>query len=270
MATGFVGINLLQLKPYTLPNAKVQITFTLTGLPPDIVQVYAQEAGSQPANIVEATLVGTIDWQTPDPEGITTIDLQAGNAFTIWLCPRNETDGSVDDEYDNEYWEVSCVNAGSITTRVPQAPTDQPTKPFIIKIDNEPATLKGEGAITVSWVSSPYNKFLIWWTVDGQSLAQGEVNAGGSSGSATSGSWTTNQAVSPGAVYTFAVEGGTSAGLFAGYNWSGWGNTVTVQAVQNLRSLVQFLKHSGINPAGLSVSSIMGGQTSLKKVMKLG
>jgi len=215
---------------------------------------------------VEATLVGTIDWQTPPPEGMTTIDLQAGNAFTIWLCPRNETDGVLDDDYDNEYWDLSCTNAGSITTQVPQAPTDQPIQPFIIKVDNEPATLKGDGTITVSWVSSPYTKFLIWWTQDGQPLKQGEVDL---SSNATSGNWTTNQAVAPGAVYTFKVEGGTSQGLFAGYHYSGWGNTVTVTAVQNLRSLVQLLKHSGINPAGLKVSSIMAGQTSLKKVMKL-
>jgi hypothetical protein len=269
MATGF----LFPVTPLTQLTFRspvtVQVTFTLTGGWPDFVQVYAQEAGSQPANVVDAILATTIDWAPPNPEGLTTFELPGGNAFTIWLCPRNGTEETLDDDYDGEPWETSCTKVGSITTQVLQSPTDQPTKPYIISYHQEPATLKGDGSITVSWVSSPYNKFLIWWTLDGQPLAQGEVNAGGSSGSATSGSWTTNQAVSPGAAYTFAVEGGTSAGLFAGYNWSGWGNTVPVTAMQNLRSLVQFLKHSGINPAGLSVSSIMGGQTSLKKVMKL-
>ena len=143
-------------------------------------------------------------------------------------------------------------------------PPNQPTKPVIIKTDAEPATLTGDNSITISWISSQYDKFLVWWTVVGQALAQGEINSPG-----TSGTWTTNQACSPGAPYTFAVEGGIGQGLASGYNWSGWGPTVDVTAVQNLRSLVQFLKHSGINPAGLSVESIMGGQTSLKKVMKL-
>jgi hypothetical protein len=265
MATGFTDIGLHQETPYTLPNAKVMVTFNLTGQAPDIVQVYAQEAGSQPANIVEATLVGSIDWQTPNPEGNTLIELQAGNAFDIWLCPRNETDGTLDDDYDNEYWEISCTYAGPITTQVPQAPTQQPTKPVIIKIDNEPATLKGDGSITVSWVSSPYDKFLITWTYEGAppggTFPQGEVDG-------STSSWTATP-TTPGFTFTFAVEGGISAGLAAGYNWSGWGPTVAVKAVPNLRSLVAFLNHSGINPAGLSVKSIMGGQTSLKKVMKL-
>jgi hypothetical protein len=265
MATGFVNIsNPVQLKPYTLPNAKVQISFNLTGLPPDIVQVYAQEAGSQPANLNAATLVGTIDWQTPNPEGLITVEVQAGSAFTFWLCPRNETDGVPDNQYADDYWEVSCTNAGSLTTKVPQTQIDQPTKPVIVKTVNEPATLNADASITISWVSSSYDKFLVWWTVNGQSLAQGEVDTGG-----TSGTWTTNQQLSQGADYTLAVEGGTSAGLFAGYNWSGWGPSVTVRALQNTDSLVTFLTNSGINPAGLSVSSIMGGKTSLKEVMKL-
>jgi hypothetical protein len=146
----------------------------------------------------------------------------------------------------------------------PAQPPSGKLTPPTVKVDaNEPATLQGPGTITVSWVSIQYDKFLIWWTVNGQSLAQGEVDTGG-----TSGSWTTNQPVSPGAVYTFSVEGGTSAGL-SGYNYSGWGNTVTVTAVQNLLSLVQFLVHSGINPAGLSIDSMKGGRTSLKQVMQL-
>jgi len=142
--------------------------------------------------------------------------------------------------------------------------TGQPTKPVVRVVANEPATLQAGGSITVSWVSSQYDKFLIWWTVDGEPLAQGEDKNSG-----TSGSWTTNQAVYPGATYTFAVEGGTSSGPLTGYNYSGWGNTVTVQAAQNLRSLRQFLLLSGINPSGLHVRSIMGGLTSLKAVMKL-
>lgn len=142
-------------------------------------------------------------------------------------------------------------------------PANQPTKPIVTIDSNEPATLTGNSTITVSWVSSHYDKFLIRWTGDGQLLAQGEVDTPD-----TSGTWTTNQPVDPGAIYTFEVEGGTSAGLF-GYNYGGWGNTVTVKAVANLRSLVQFLKHSGLDPVGLSVRSIMGGQTSLKRVMKL-
>ena len=160
---------------------------------------------------------------------------------------------------DPETPEVSvCLEPYPVTP-----PPEQPTNP-VVKLDsNEPATLTGAGTITVSWVSIEYNKFLIWWTVNGLSLAQGEVDNAG-----TSGSWTTNQPVIAGATYTFAVEGGTYAGL-SGYNYSGWGNTITVQAVQNLRSLLQFLEHSGINPVGLRLSSIMGGQTSLKQVMKL-
>jgi hypothetical protein len=141
-------------------------------------------------------------------------------------------------------------------------PPGQPTKPVVTLESNEPATLTGPGTITVSWVSAQYDKFLIWWTVNGEAGEQGEVDK-----TETSGSWTTGEPVIPGAIYTFKVEGGTYE--VWGYNYSGWGNTITVQAVQNLRSLVQFLEHSGINPVGLHVSSIMGGQTSLRQVMKL-
>jgi hypothetical protein len=192
-----------------------------------------------------------------------------------------EVVGTDDDPDPGDRVQISATNYGPqsalLGSNVPEVgiclqpytvppPPPQPTKP-VVKLDsNEPATLTGDGTIAISWVSSQYDKFLIWWTVNGEAADQGEVDTPG-----TSGSWTTNQSkdtLIPGAVYTFMVEGGVYAGL-SGYNYSGWGNTITVTAVQNLRSLVQFLEHSGINPAGLRVSSIMGGQTSLKRVMKL-
>jgi hypothetical protein len=274
MTTVFSDIGLQQLKPYTLPNAQVQVTFTLSGELPDIVQVWAQEPGSQTGILITAVLEKSINWPPPtNPKASVTFEVQAGSAFDIWLCPRDndETTGGLDDDYDGSYWQNACTYAGEITTQVPAASSQHPTKPVIIKVDNEPATLTSYGTITVSWVSTQYDKFLITWTQDGFQMPQGEVDV-----TADSGSWTTpssasgtNQPVNPGASCTFAVEGGTDTGLFSPPNYSGWGPTVNVTAVQNLRSLVQFLLHSGINWQGLSVKSIMGGQTSLKQVMKL-
>jgi hypothetical protein len=264
MTTQFTNIKIVQQQPYALPTSKVQVSFTLVGTAPNLVQIYAQQAGSQAGNLIAQQIAATITWKASTPTVSTTISLQAGSAYSIYLCPRNETSGTLEDQYNGGYWEASCTLAGNITTKVPDGTVAPATKPVISKIDPEPATLTGDNSFTVSWTSTQYDKFLVWWTIDGQSLAQGEISSPG-----ISGSWTTNQPCTPGAQYTFAVEGGTGQGLTGGYNWSGWGPTVDITAVQNLRSLVQLLKKSGVNPAGLSVKSIMGAQTSLKSVMKL-
>ena len=166
--------------------------------------------------------------------------------------------------HDGDLWPLMCWKAGTITTKVPTNAPNQPKLPVITQVENEPPTLSGSGKITIHWVSAQYDKFLVWWTVDGQSLRQGEPRDSG-----TSGRWTTDQPIDPGLDYTFQVEGGTVAGPINSYNCSGWGPSVTVNAAQPLRSLVQFLRHSGINPYGLHISSIAGGETSLTKLMKL-
>jgi hypothetical protein len=267
MATTFANVHLTQQEPFSLPHAKVLVTFDVQGILPDVVQILAQEAGSQPANPVYAEFKEEVDIASPNPEGGAIIELQAGNAFDIWLCPRDKTGDVPDEEYDGEYWQDACVYGGKITTQVPQAPSGNISKPVITAIERHPATLNGDNSITISWVSSPYDKFLIWWAMPGLSLQQGEVDESGHS--ATSGRWTTNQPLKPRTDYTFKVEGGTSAGASGRYNYSDWGPAVTVSAVDNLRSLAELLRLSGITPAGQRIKALMGGQTSLKKVMKL-
>jgi len=249
-----------QVQPYTVNAAKLLIQFSVGGIKPDFVQVYAVNYGeSTPAGL--GAIVDTVDMTIPDPVFTSVIDVLAGYIYTIWLCGRTGDKSNPDDQIDGVYWESLCVGQTIVTKSYP-LPT-QRQAPVITGVDALPATMTKPDQITVKWTSQPYDKFLIWWTQNGVDMAQGEVDSSGSSGS-----WTASPTV-PRAKYTFSVKGGQYGGVFGNYNYSDWGPTVTATAPPQYSSLRFFLRASGVNPSAQGMRSLMHPQHSVRKFMKL-
>jgi hypothetical protein len=187
----------------------------------------------------------------------------AGAVYNVAVCPRTGDMQNPDDYMDEVPWETFCAWE-TIVARATESPGGDQPAPWISSIDPEPANVTQPDRITVKWGSpQSYDKFLIWWTQNGEPMHQGE-----SDNTASSGSWTASP-VTPGARYTFAVKGGVSGGIGGNYLYSEWSPTLTVIAPQHFRSLRQFLVASGINPAAQGVASLMKGQKSLRAWMKL-
>jgi len=262
MSYGVQITGLKQMTPYSAPLATINVQFAIIGDTPDFVQVYAVNIGeSDPGGLVD--LKGFVDLTVPNPPNFFLITVPAGAVYNVAVCPRTGTPQEPDDDLDGVYWENFCAY-GVIVAQATPPPPSQRTPPTITGLDLQPATLTQPDRITVRWSSSQaYDKFLIWWTQNGQPMDQGEVDSSG-----IAGSWTASP-VTPGARYTFAVKGGVSGGILGNYLYSDWGPTLTVIGAKNLASLRQFLTASGVNPAGHGVASLRKGQTSLRKFMKL-
>jgi hypothetical protein len=256
------------------PTCKVKIIFQVLGPKSsiDVVQVYAVNAAhGGPQGLGD--LVDTVDLDIINYQYVSVVDLEAGAAYTLALCPRSVTGGVPDDKIDDQYWETFCVYE-SFTTRVDLPKTGRPRPPVITDLKFNPATLQDDASIKVTWeadATAMYQSFLISWNEGGHSRAQGEADY---QSPTTTGSWTATQ-VFPREVYTFAVNGGTYGGI-QGYNYYDWGPTVKIVAPSNLTSLRQFLSISGINPAGASLRALMvvrivyqGLPASLREFMKL-
>jgi hypothetical protein len=147
----------------------------------------------------------------------------------------------------------------TLTSSPPQAPLPKPSLP---SLNPQPANLKQGNRIAVSWTApQSYNKYLIWWTLNGVAMPQGEVDAAGKTGS-----WTAS--TTPGSFYTFKIDGGAATDPWGDYQYSGWGPAAGAKAVPNLTSLRAFLEASGIN-LPQQMRSLMSTQSSLRNFMKL-
>ena len=260
MMVQLVWKGVAQVPPYSASSANVQVNYELLGIPPDKVQIYAENAaGTGPANLVDESDV--------DPNNIgtvtsTDVQLEAGTYYTIYACPRTETDGMLDDQTDGEYWETYC-QSGVVVTQVAPTSTKAGSPPIISMLTPEPATIENGNRIVVNWASdSVVYKIQISWSEDGEALPQHEDDF--SDAGSIGGSWTA--ATDPGALYTFQANGGSGEG---GDTWSGWGPTVKIVASPNVRSLKQFLNNSGIDPVNQHLSQLIPRRGSLKQFMKL-
>ena len=176
--------------------------------------------------------------------------LPSGTIANLSICGNYEDGGP-----------LFCTNVQPRTAGNPPPVGGAFPPPVITNLDPEPAAINQSNSITVAWSSTiHYDRFLVWWTKNGVALAQGEFDAGG-----YSGSWRVQTV--PGANYTFAVDGGV--GYTWGVDYSGWGPTEKITAVPNLTSLRQFLQHSGINPTGQQLRSLMPSSVTLRKFMNL-
>jgi hypothetical protein len=117
--------------------------------------------------------------------------------------------------------------------------------------------------ITITWSSpSVYQSFQIAPVWNGQAVEQGQVF-----GEPAPDSWT--EQTSPGDHYSFSVEGGVYQGASDTYDWSAWGPSVEVTAVQNLHSLREFLEVSNINSHGFNLRSTLPANKTLRQFMQL-
>ena len=253
---------LTQQQPYSDTTANIVVQFAVLGDTPDFVQVYAVNLGeTDPGGLGDVR--GIVDFTQPNPPPFCAFTVPAGAVYNVAVCPRTGDVQQPDDYMDGIPWDNFCAWE-TIVARATPLPGGQQAPPWISNIDPEPAGLTQADRITVTWGSpQPYDKYLVWWTQNGQPMKQGEP---GDSGIA--GSWTASP-TTPGARYTFAVKGGVSGGILGNYLYSDWSPTLTVIAPQHFRSLRQFLVGSGINPAAQPVKSLMTGQPSLRAWMKL-
>src|SRR5579884_3992198 len=85
----FIGIKQMT---YTSPTCKVEINFQITGPHSgvDLVQVYAVNAADPISNGL-GDVVDSVDLSITEHQYTSTVDLPAGSAFTIALCPRSKT-----------------------------------------------------------------------------------------------------------------------------------------------------------------------------------
>lgn len=144
---------------YGSTTCKVQILFQVTGPKTgiDLVQVYAlNPAPTNPGGLGD--VVDTVDLTITESQYNSLIDLQSGAVYTLALCPRSETDGSLDDKVEGESWESFCVYQPFVTNVGNNA-----LNPQITVDSREPATLLHSNQITISWSSSSYTDGQVLW-----------------------------------------------------------------------------------------------------------
>jgi hypothetical protein len=254
MQLAITGIKQVNLPPDAQGNVQVYVAFSIAGILPEHVQIYAENAaGTPPANLVD-----TVDIQGPDGPFEDTVKLKGGAYYTVYACPRNDPENP-DEQIDGEYWESYCASA-VVITQVAAAPAAPLTPPVITSLDPEGATIQYGNRINMTFSGpTPYDKFLISW-----SGLQGEVDPDNPS---TAGAWVAF--TTPGSRYTFQVKGGQSGGIFGNYHYSDWGPSVSVVASPNLTSLRQFLIRSGVNPAGAKLSVLLPAGKTLRQFMQV-
>jgi hypothetical protein len=249
---------------FTSPTCKVLIRFEIDGPKSgvDIVQVYAvNAANAEPSGLGD--VVDSVDMTIAEAEYPSVVDLQAGAAYQIHLCPRSKTGDQLDDQTEGAYWETFCI-AQTFVTQAPGQPTQTYPVPVITSFQSDPADISRPNRITVSWTSAQsYDKFLVWWLIHGMNIpqAEGEIDSGG-----YSGSWTA-QPTQPNVLYDFSLKGGLSA--FWNFIYSDWSPPLQVRAAGNLTSLRKFITGGGTSSNSIHIRPLMKGETSIRKFMHL-
>jgi hypothetical protein len=250
-------------------TCKVLINFNVTGPKSGIdnVQVYAVNA----VDTISAGLgdvVDTVDMQIQEYQYTSLVDLQAGAKYTLALCPRSisDTDGTLDDQTEGEYWESVCVSF-PFTTRTSQAPPISLTPPVIVSVQAVPKSLHQSNGMRISWISSIYyDAWNVTWMLAGLPVTRAQSPELDFSGA--SGSYFCPPLITPtrGEKYSIQVEGGQSL-IGGGHNWSGWSAPVQVTAIATTNSLRAFLTASGVHGANGIKTFLPAPPVGLRSVM---
>lgn len=150
---------IMQLPPITASVATLEVTFTVAGVPPDIVEVYASQVTAERSGSPE-----TVDIKPNESDYSTTLSLQAGTFYYISVCPRTVTDNTKDEVIEGQYWEAFCdwQTITTVALAIPQPPPQ--SWPTINALTSESATLGKPGAILISWsCSTAYDKWHVMW-----------------------------------------------------------------------------------------------------------
>lgn len=145
---------------YTVPTCAVNVAFNIGGPHEDIdsVQIYAIPAGEGSPSPGLGNVVDSVDLTMTEFEYATSVQLPAGTAFTIGLCPRSETGGVLDDQIDDQYWETFCIFR-QFTTMLNAGPGN----PQVTVNSIQPFTLNNTNQITIAWSGFDYTNGNVYW-----------------------------------------------------------------------------------------------------------
>jgi hypothetical protein len=258
------NVRIEQLRNPTPSTASVRISFTVTGILTDLVEIYAGGASdplSVPLQRVELS-PPEINYTSDD------IALQAGTLFFFHLCPRNKTGDQLDNEVEGQPFETFCTAAIPFTTQgtsPPAGPRPKPPAPSITAIEPRQPTLTEPGHIVVRWVA---NIVFDQYHVISEELPSGGPNEIEIDSSGNNGFFTLTPTV-PGHSYSFKVQGCITHNI--GLNdCSLFTAPKLVQMPENTRSLRTFLQISNIVLApGLRSLGAAATAAGLRRTMHL-
>lgn len=255
MAPVISNIQIVQQVPYKLPNASLLITFDFGGGPADLVEIYVgQVSGELGVRIASVDLTKTEFQYASD-----IIEVQAGQSFYFYLCPRTTTDNVLDNTIDGEYWEHFCV-IHPFTTRAPSvSPPVANTTPVITELTPETATLRRAGGIVVQWTAgTQYEKWHLMWK---NKAAQDALEFWSSAELTSASAFGFGYRAAPfssGITYSFKVQGCKVYDIGAD-DCSDFSPTADA-VMQNTHSLLAWLDGAPLRPGILSLGQALWGR----------
>lgn len=255
-----VVINSIKQAVPIVSPATVLINFTVTGILPDKVQVYAGGVSGELAILKEE-----VDMTPPENTYTTSIVLAGGSFFRLHLCPRTTTDGVPDDKIDEQFFEAFCTQL-DFTTQAPPNGTrkPKPPPPTFQTLEPHQATLQRDGGIMVRWVATTnFDQYhLIFEEKNGRS-DEFEIDSSGTSG------FFDLQPAFPGRQYSFKVQGCITHTL--GLNdCSEFTMFNVIVMPPNTHSLKEFLRLSGVHlKPGLRSLGAEVFSSGIRAMMKL-
>ncbi|MEA2600039.1 MAG: hypothetical protein QOF89_1031 [Acidobacteriota bacterium] len=233
-----------QAEPIASP-ASIQINFTVLGILPDVVQVFAGGVSGEIGKIVDQ-----VDMSPPEIEYTSSFELAGGTAFLIHLCPRTVTNGVLDDRIDDQPFESFCTRL-PFTTKAPPLPTARPKPPAprINSLEPHQATLQSEGSILARWTAvTNFDQYHVIFEETNGRRGEVEINSAGKSG------FFKLTPTFPGREYSLKVQGCITH-LIGLNDCSVFSLPDVIVMPQNTRSLREFLRLSNA-PSGLGIRSL--------------
>lgn len=254
---------------------------------PDVVEVYR----GHPSNAEPMAQVVIDD---KDDRTSTTITLPAGAPELVAVCPRlRGDDGRLQDTLPDAQgvardW-VAFALLGTITTVasagtgtvVPDPPKAAPSISEVVSLPpavqvlplppigaGTPMVVKVGHRIRVRWHAlHEHDKFLVAWTTNDPTRPGNRrgvtVDEDGKSGTYVL------DGTSPGVEYSFNVKGGSRDVLDWVFTYTDWSPPVAVVARPSLRGLREYLRASGIDPAGGARRYLLADAGSVRSFMQL-
>ncbi len=254
----------VEQKTETTPTCSVDVTFEVFGEhgSASVVQVYATNLAGMNGigELMDTVAINESSKYTSH------LNLAAGTIYSLGLCPRHITSGVLDDQFEGDYWEASCVYQ-NFATQAPESHSKKPS-PLVSIRQARPKTLHDDNRLDISWVvpswsdgDNSYHAFNVRWYPLGapQNATQQNVNSGG-----TNGLWTCTP-LHPNTEYAIGVQGEDTA-AYIYYSESDWG-ALTARSGDNHHQLRDFLADSGVDGAS-GVRRLFAGLTaSLRAAM---
>lgn len=254
---------------------------------PDVVEVYR----GHPSNAEPMAQVVIDD---KDDRTSTTITLPAGAPELVAVCPRlRGDDGRLQDTLPDAQgvardWvafalldTITTVASAGTGTVIPDPPKAAPSISEVVSLPpavqvlslppigaGTPMVVKVGHRIRVRWHAlHEHDKFLVAWTTNDPTRPGNRrgvtVDEDGKSGTYVL------DGTSPGVEYLFNVKGGSRDVLDWVFTYTDWSPPVAVVARPSLRGLREYLRASGIDPAGGARRYLLADAGSVRSFMQL-